>query len=109
VRVAVWTASTKVFDHVDLDSRLEPAIGVLAEFSHPALLKVHEYMRSDREGHNLPTIITEDFTGGTLDDLIRDCSAGRTPPGWNETRRLIILYGIAVGMKYLHDHRVPHG
>ena len=45
---------------------------------------------------------------GTLKDLIRKESHGLSPPGWNETKKLIVVYGIASGMLYLHSNNVLH-
>ena len=49
------------------------------------------------------TIITEFVPNGTLDDMIDNGEEN-----WNETKRLIAIYGIAAGMAHSHSHNIIH-
>ena len=56
----------------------------------------------------LPTIITELASNGSLRDIIVLESQGLSPDEWTDTKKLISIYGIAIGMSYLHHHNILH-
>lgn len=33
---------------------------------------------------------------------------GQAPKDWDDTKKLINIYGIALSMKYLHHHKILH-
>jgi small GTP-binding protein len=43
-----------------------------------------------------------------LADLRREVAKGNCPAGWDYTQKVIVAYGIAVGMVILHSNRVLH-
>lgn len=55
-----------------------------------------------------PTIITEYATNGSLSEIIELEKSGLSPSEWCPTKKLIIIYGIASGMAYMHSHKVIH-
>lgn len=44
----------------------------------------------------------------TLSDIIDLENQGLAPEGWDDTKKLINIYGIAAGMKYLHQQSIVH-
>jgi serine/threonine protein kinase len=80
---------------------------VLASVDHETLLSLRGYVPLD-SGKGGPAILTDYITGGLLQDLIRADQEGKSPSGWDAAQKLIVLYGIATGMKTLHSHRIMH-
>lgn len=80
----------------------------MAKFDHPSVLQFIGYSPTDFEGSSNPTIITHLAKNGTLRDILKLESIGQSPEGWDFTRKLINIYGIAVGMRYLHKNNIIH-
>jgi serine/threonine protein kinase len=83
-------------------------IEILVHAAHPALLHVL--------GYSLPTetdpsaaIVTEFMSRGSLSDIISLENHGRAPRKWDLTRKLIVIFGLAGGLHYLHDNQILHG
>ena len=55
-----------------------------------------------------PTIITEYASNGSLDRIIELERLNMAIPEWDDTKKLINLYGIAMGMSYLHSKHIIH-
>jgi serine/threonine protein kinase len=77
-------------------------IEILSAFRHPTLLKLCGCRLTEA------AILTELLPGVTLQSVLNRVQAGNPPPEWDETRKLIVLYGIATGMSILHANRVFH-
>ena len=45
---------------------------------------------------------------GSLHSIIQKVRNKRIPEGWNDTKKLIIIYGIAASMSYLHSQNILH-
>ena len=83
-------------------------VKLMSILNHPSIIGFIGYSPDDFEHSGSPTIISELAPNGTLKDMIQKESSGLSPPGWNYTRKLIIVYGIASGMLYLHSNNVLH-
>jgi serine/threonine protein kinase len=83
-------------------------IEVLSAFDYPALIGFRGFCLFPPGGESGPVILTELANGGSLEALINSARDGRAPPDWTDTRKLIVLYGIASGMRVLHVNRVFH-
>ena len=57
---------------------------------------------------NPPSIIYEYLPYGSLDDIIDSELIMEAPKEWNNTAKMIALFGIAEGMRELHSHRIMH-
>lgn len=79
-------------------------INLMGSFNHPTILKFIGYSPTNFKDEIYPTIIMEYCVNKMLDDIIELENKGLSPDGWDETKKLINIYGIAAGMKYLH-HR----
>ena len=73
-------------------------VKLMSIFNHPSIIKFIGYSPIDFEQLPHPTIIAEFVSRGTLNDVIKLESSGLSPDGWNETKKLINIYGIACGM-----------
>ncbi|OHT15160.1 hypothetical protein TRFO_14330 [Tritrichomonas foetus] len=59
-------------------------------------------------GQGKYSIITPLMAKGSLKHVIKDLSRGIAPDGWDDTKRSIIIFGIACGMAYIHQSDVIH-
>ena len=53
-------------------------------------------------------LITEFASNCSLKNLIELENSGLSLNGWEITKKLINIYGIASGISYLHKHNVHH-
>ncbi|KAK8876047.1 hypothetical protein M9Y10_006231 [Tritrichomonas musculus] len=83
-------------------------IMINSKLDHPTIIKFIGLSPVDFNNNPKFTIITEYAPNGTLSTALRLESQGISLPGWNETKKLMIIYGIASGMLYLHDHNIIH-
>ena len=83
-------------------------IKLISSLDHPTILRFIGFSPTDFNGEPHPTIITGYAPNGSLRDIIYMESNGLSPDGWDNTRKLINIYGIACGMKYLHEHSIVH-
>ncbi|KAK8840219.1 hypothetical protein M9Y10_031164 [Tritrichomonas musculus] len=80
----------------------------LKEMKHPSIQRIVGFSIFDFNDQLKPVVIGEYSTDRTLRDIIQTERKGQIYPGWNDTKRLINIYGIASGMLYLHSHGVLH-
>lgn len=83
-------------------------INIMSFINHPSIIKFIGYSPNNFENDPLPTIIMELATNGSLRDLINMEIKGLTTYRYDDTQKLIILYGISSGMAYLHAHNILH-
>jgi serine/threonine protein kinase/TPR repeat protein len=79
--------------------RFEAAVRKIAGVQHPTLLPLKGFVPMNEERGTMPALVTSFIEGGSLD---------REPGEWDETRRFIIVYGMAVGMMILHANDIVH-
>lgn len=53
-------------------------------------------------------VLYEYHAKGTLDEILEQARISNPPPEWNATTKIIILFGIAAGMRHLHENRIMH-
>lgn len=83
-------------------------INILSRVYHPSIIKFIGVSPTNFEKEPKPVIITEYFPNGSLKKLIDLSKKSRSPEKWNDTRKLITLYGIASGMAFLHSNNIMH-
>lgn len=101
------------FSTMDQTSResiinLSREININAGMNHPAILQFIGFSPTNFQQENKPVIITELSSNGPLSDIIDYESRGLAIPGWDSTKKLITIFGIASGMSYLHSHNIIH-
>ena len=82
-------------------------VEILASLDHPCLLSLRGFVPYQKKGDEA-AIITEYMKGGSLQAVINKEAKGTPPPGWDDTHKLIVLYGVAVGMYVLRSKRIIH-
>lgn len=104
--------STLMIDEDTKDSQeailLFREVYLLSVLDHPCILKFVGYFQTNFEDDPVPTIITELATNGSLLDIIEMEKSGLSPKNWDNTKKIINIYGIASGMSYLHSNNVIH-
>ncbi|KAK8886661.1 Actin- protein 3 [Tritrichomonas musculus] len=83
-------------------------VKLVSSLNHPSILAFIGYSPTDFRSLPFPTLITEYAPNGTLREIIKLELSGLAPKGWDDTRKLINIYGIAVGLQYLHENEVIH-
>ena len=87
---------------------LKREVNTLSQLNHPSVLKFIGYSQKNFDGEKKPVIITEFLSQGSLADLIENSRDPESEDKINDTRKLIIIYGIASAMSYLHSHNILH-
>lgn len=80
-------------------------MAVISQISHPSINRFISYSPVDFDGNDNPVIISDLCSSGNLTSLLNICNS---IPFINDTQKLIIIYGIASGMSYLHSHNIIH-
>ena len=82
-------------------------VEILASLDHPCVLSLRGFVPYQKQGDEA-AIITEYMNGGSLQAVIKKEASGSPPRGWNDTQKLIVLYGVAVGMYVLRSKNIIH-
>lgn len=86
---------------------LSREVTIISKLNHPSVLKFKGFSPTDFKKRPRPVIITEYAPNGSLEDLIlseRQSAATH----FDDTVKLIIIYGIASAMLYLHSRNIIH-
>lgn len=83
-------------------------INIHSRMNHPLILKFIGYSSVDFKKQPNPVIISEYVVNGSLDNILEMENKSLAYSGWNSTKKLIIIYGIASAMLYLHKHNILH-
>jgi serine/threonine protein kinase len=90
------------------EQMFEREVEILGTVRHPALLNLCGCTPYVADGEALPMIVIPFMSNGSVDDLLKLERDGKAPAEWTPTQKQIVLFGIASGMAFLHDHRVIH-
>ena len=83
-------------------------IRILIQVQHPTIIQFRGFSYVDFENHKNITILMDYMKNGSLADLIAKEEKGLSPSEYNNTKRQIILIGIARGMMLLHKLHIIH-
>lgn len=78
-------------------------IEITSKLRHPSVIGFIGLSETDFQGENNPVLIIEYMKNGSLKDLI-----SKKDPRLTDTNKLIILYGIASAMSFLHSKKIIH-
>jgi serine/threonine-protein kinase len=84
---------------------------ILAQNEHPATLRLIGFSITPAPGRTSelgPIHITPIMPNGHLDAMLKAARSGRPLPGWTPTMKSKCVFGIAVGMAYMHSKEVMH-
>lgn len=81
------------------------AVSVLATVNHPAIVPFIGFYEEKNHGY----IVEEEIEKGSLANMLDKIRKGTNiDPLWDETHKLIILYGISCAMEFLHNKKIIH-
>lgn len=83
-------------------------IEMYSKISHPAITSLCGFNLLDFHQDLHPTYITEYIPNGSLDKMMEKVRSLNSPNELTDTKRYIILLGIALGMNYLHFDGIIH-
>ena len=83
-------------------------ISIMMRITHSTLIRFIGYSLEDFEGNNNVTIIMEYHEKGSLSKYLQDSRTGNADIEFDNTKRQIILIGIAYGMSFLHKNHIIH-
>ena len=81
-------------------------IGKIKKLKHPSLLKFIGYSPNDFKKQLKPVIVTEFPLNGSLSNLLELSRINDVIENWNETKKLMIIFGIATAFSYLHSNGI---
>ena len=95
----------------NFNKRMETAffneILINSKLNHPSIIKFIGYSLMDFKNRSKPVIILEYASNKLLEDYFYE-ESDLNISNFSDTQKLIIIYGIASGMSYLHSHDVIH-
>ena len=83
-------------------------VNINAGMNHPSVIKFIGFSPINFNHESKPVIITEYSKNGSLSDIIKLERQSRSIDGWDDTKKLLTIYGIASGMSYLHANNILH-
>ena len=87
----------------ELKTKLQSEITILSKLSYPSLIKLHGITLA------YPYFIITDFIPNhSVQYFINKASTDEPQDGWNMTNKFIIIFGIALGMRYMHSMNIIH-
>ncbi|KAK8887864.1 hypothetical protein M9Y10_038923 [Tritrichomonas musculus] len=108
---AAKISKSEIYDCIKKDNEtinLIREVKILSKVNHPAIMKFIGFSPVNFKSTPKPVIITELLKNGTLSDIIELERNGLSCPGWDDTKKLINIYGIASSLKYLHSQDILH-
>lgn len=87
---------------------LSREVNNMSKLNYPSIAKFIGFSLYDFDGNPKSVIITEYVPKGSLKEQIKQERKGIPDRLWNDTKKLIALYGIASAMKYLHSRKIIH-
>ena len=106
------TYAAKIFDQCrdfnDLKSFINE-VEISIEANCESIIRIHGFSFNNFEGEQMcPTFIMDLAEKNTLSKILQNERENKAPSGWNATKKLINIYGIVLGMRYLHRHGILH-
>ena len=83
-------------------------IDINSKIKYPTILNFVGYSLTNFKSKGKPVIITEYASNYTLKSRLHQIKEYVDFIDWNDTKKLIVIYGIASGMSFLHSHNIIH-
>lgn len=90
------------------DQFIKRELGILMRIQHPTIIRLRGFSLTDFRGNESITILMDYLKNGSLASLLDKEQNGMCPIEYDNTKRQIILAGIARGMTILHSKNVIH-
>lgn len=83
-------------------------VDIMVKLNYPSVLKLIGYSPTNFDNEPDHVIVTEYLPNGTLYDILEMERKSQNTSKFDDTKKLITIYGIASGMSYLHSNRIVH-
>ena len=83
-------------------------IKIISNVNYPTILHFCGYNLKGFNNNPNPTVITDFIPNGSLHNMLEEEMRGCAPMEWSCTYKYIILFGIALGLNYLHSKNIVH-
>lgn len=94
--------------NTNMMTNLRREINILLLINHPSIIKFVGISPINFKQKAKPVIVTEYLSNGSLDKIIELERKSLSPANWNNTKKLINIFGIASAMSYLHSMAIIH-
>ena len=89
-------------------NNLSREVKALSRLKYPSISEFIGYSLVNFKNKQKPVIITELSLNGSLEEVLESERKGHKNTNWDETKKLISIFGIASGMSYLHSQNILH-
>lgn len=89
-----------------LNSGEDKESDALITFDHPSILHIIGFINRNFLKKQKSAIIMDYIPNGSLISILKN--ENLAPPGWNPTKKSIVIYGIAFGLQLLHSNGLMH-
>ncbi|KAK8843878.1 hypothetical protein M9Y10_024956 [Tritrichomonas musculus] len=93
-------------DSISFNTKITNEMTKMKQLGHASILQFIGYSPIDFHNENKPVIISQFMPNKSLHELL---TKNITSNCWNDTKKLINIYGIASAMSFLHSHDIIHG
>lgn len=100
--------SIKIFLSKDSSKQVQNETAIYSHIDHPCIAKCYGMSPCNFDDEPLPGLILDYYKNGSLDKIVDSMREGLPITGWNNTKTLILLYGIAAGTAYLHSKNIMY-
>lgn len=90
------------------DKMIMREIEILSEIQGPGIVPFRGISTTNFDSEEYPTIFTKYMKNGSLGEIIRQEKINKSPVDWNNTAKMINIYGICVAMSFLHKNNIIH-
>ncbi|KAK8836234.1 hypothetical protein M9Y10_039866 [Tritrichomonas musculus] len=87
----------------DIIKKINDEASCCSLFDFPSVIKFFGFSQNNFSNKPKPTYIMGYSQNGSLQQLLNLLRKGEKVGEWNDTKRLIKIFGIAAGMSYLHN------
>lgn len=90
------------------NKKLLSTFQIMKSLNNPALIKITNFFTQDFDDESRPVIIMEYAENGDLLTMFNKIRTKSTPQRWNNTKVVINILGISLGMSYLNQQNLIH-
>lgn len=83
-------------------------VNIMGKVNHPSIIQYIGFSLFDFDGNPNSVIVTELMNKGSLTNIMKLERSSLSDAKWNDTQKLITIYGIASAMSFLHSNNILH-
>lgn len=102
----IYLAKISVSSTDGLNNPFKREISFGSQYNIPSFIKYVGYSPKNFEDKARPVVVVEFCQNGSLNNIIESENKGKSISGWDATKKLICLYGIAYGISILHEKNI---